>query len=1065
MTKKQKKIFAAIPLFVLTTAIVLPLTGEWVGSSISSNTKNVEDGTFDNPFTIATTELLTINVVAGDPVIDYGDIPVVVGLGDEWPINAKYIRYSNSLHDYLINPLYQLVHVHGRDSSDYEGGVLLAGDTGVYSGSYKQLIIPDVDSIGRTIVGIAGITTEYSSWYSDWDLVKVDFSNASYYFDVIGNEPFGNSFVSDFLGLDKINDYIINWRGFAETANFKGVLDCTGMLENLKHPVYDVDETFATSSAKHIHLPNSLPRLTANHLSYSFYSEGYGTLENNNVLFSTLINPRIAGEIDLGDIVTGVGGGAFHRTSNTLYLPASLTLNDIYRGPDHWFPDHAKGWEYLHWWNAPNLFNWSSNPDLVAITLPETSALTFIDENDFKLPYLANNSDWYAKTLPSLYLLICEIENLSSQFLTVYGYDANPDYIGNIIVPEVAAARLAKMTKIYDALSQAERDWFASTVVPGRINGSFSPVMGFEADTFFDRYNMLIADLGSKTSLGQFEVTLVVEPSAGIGASISGDVAGTFPTGTPLSFTAHEGINTEFVGWYANGSLVTTSYTVNITVSSHTNLRAVYNSFHFLEVISNDSSLGSVEINLDGTISSINPISNIAFDSHVELYALPNANASFDGFYSDAAMTSLITDRYALNFDLKGDRTIYAKFSSIMPTNQIAFATAGRTGGRIGFVIEDGSSIPPIMGSGMSATSPVQIGKRITLTAVADPGMMFMGWDYTVGNPPFYVNVNDLVISFIATEDVTIYPIFAIATTFDFTFDVGTVSGGSVTSNVGTIHATTPVVEGTSITLTATPNAGFVFIEWTKIGGSNIPLSDLANQTITFTIEDDVTLIAVFDVDLSYVEYAINHSINLGTSAGEIRGPMSGSLVRANSLVTLLAEPATGYEFVTWHLVAGNPTSVTDLLNPFLTFVVTDETTFEAEFRTKTIVPTNTFNLQVEWQGEGRVVGSAGGMHLDGSQIILVAIANENNDFVGWVDGVGNLISKDDCLSFTLTEDRLVIAKFSRVVPPPTLSHPVNLLSPEFFAITFLSVILIVFTIVFIIYIHSKLENRRKGNN
>ena len=110
-------------------------------------------------------------------------------------------------------------------------------------------------------------------------------------------------------------------------------------------------------------------------------------------------------------------------------------------------------------------------------------------------------------------------------------------------------------------------------------------------------------------------------------------------------------------------------------------------------------------------------------------------------------------------------------------------------------------------------------GTSITLTAAADDGYTFAGWSNGETTNPY---------TFEVTEDVTLTANFKLNS---YTVTATATEGGTVTG-AGTYD------HGTSVTLTATPNTGYEFVNWTQEG---VEVSADAEYTFTLTNNVDIT--------------------------------------------------------------------------------------------------------------------------------------------------------------------------------------------------------------------------------
>ena len=119
---------------------------------------------------------------------------------------------------------------------------------------------------------------------------------------------------------------------------------------------------------------------------------------------------------------------------------------------------------------------------------------------------------------------------------------------------------------------------------------------------------------------------------------------------------------------------------------------------------------------------------------------------------------------------------------------------------------------------------------------------------------------------------------------------------------------------GTTATLTAAPNDGYEFVNWT-VGGKEVSTAN----PYTFTVNDNITLVANFK-EAAAKAYTITTSATNGTVEG------AATVVEGES-VTLTATANPGYKFVNWTI--GGVEVSTD--NPY-TFVPTEDATVVANF-------------------------------------------------------------------------------------------------------------------------------------
>ena len=133
-----------------------------------------------------------------------------------------------------------------------------------------------------------------------------------------------------------------------------------------------------------------------------------------------------------------------------------------------------------------------------------------------------------------------------------------------------------------------------------------------------------------------------------------------------------------------------------------------------------------------------------------------------------------------------------------------------------------------------------------------------------------------------------------------------TADNGTITGNAGTYE------DGATATLTAKANVGYKFVNWTKEG---VVVS--TDATYTFTVTEDVTLVANFEALPQYTITATPNDANMGIVTG------AGTYYEGDE-VKLTASPIGGYVFSNWS--DGN----TD--NP-RTIQVTANVTYTANFK------------------------------------------------------------------------------------------------------------------------------------
>ena len=236
-------------------------------------------------------------------------------------------------------------------------------------------------------------------------------------------------------------------------------------------------------------------------------------------------------------------------------------------------------------------------------------------------------------------------------------------------------------------------------------------------------------------------------------------------------------------------------------------------------------------------------------------------------------------------------------------------------------------------------------------------------------------------------------PVFTIGTSLSpATYNPGYVIAGVPPPATGTITGDGNRAAGSTVTLVATPIAGYDFVNWTENG---TPVSTTASYTFSATA--DRTLVA----NLALRSYAITSTAS-PVSAGATRG---GGTWNHGTWMSLVASPTAGYSFANW-----TENGITVSTNASLGFTATGSHALVANFTP------NSYNVgatSTPYDG-GTVTG--GGAFQHGAAVTLVASPAAGYQFDGWSDG-GTIMNWGRTLNFTAKGNRSLVANFSPIVP------------------------------------------------
>jgi hypothetical protein len=335
---------------------------------------------------------------------------------------------------------------------------------------------------------------------------------------------------------------------------------------------------------------------------------------------------------------------------------------------------------------------------------------------------------------------------------------------------------------------------------------------------------------------------VVVTPSHANRGTVTG--SGTYNNGSSVTVTATPSMKTyKFVNWTENGSTVSTDATYTFSITSDRNLVANFDVNQTTQFTIDLAVMpsGAGTATGSGTYTS---------GTDVTVTATPSLGYNFTG-WSEGGITVSTSASYT--FNISANRNLVANFVQQVQNYTLTTSVAPAAGGT--------SSI-------LSAT--YTSGTSVTVTATPAVGYNFVNWTEsgiqvsTSASYTFNITANrNLVANFVQQVQ-----------NYTLTTSVAPAAGG--TSSI--LSAT--YTSGTSVTVTATPAAGYNFVNWTESG---VQVSTSASYT--FNITANRNLVANFEIKTS-LERVENFQISV------FPNPTSGWLniegVPEGSKITLL---------------------------------------------------------------------------------------------------------------------------------------------------------------------------------
>ncbi|MDR1671653.1 MAG: FimB/Mfa2 family fimbrial subunit [Alistipes sp.] len=278
-------------------------------------------------------------------------------------------------------------------------------------------------------------------------------------------------------------------------------------------------------------------------------------------------------------------------------------------------------------------------------------------------------------------------------------------------------------------------------------------------------------------------------------------------------------------------------------------------------------------------------------------------------------------------------------------------------------------------GSAGSNAGKAKLGETVTLTATPDDGYELAKWTVVKGNPgtitssPTDPNVATFIMP---AEDVEVKAEFRLVH-YNVTYEV--VGSGIVT----VVPATSPI--NMPVVITAKPNDKYSFTGWTVLGGG-ITLTDPKAAETSFLMPGrDVQLRATFEP----TPYNIVMTDDGHGKAGATVAGTPAPKATAGTDVDIEALPDSGYEFVKWTVLKGEPANFT-ATNPGSFTMPEGDVEIKAEFQ---IIKNDVKFEVVNPQGQP-VIGVMGNVVATPNEAIvntpigITATALDGYEFIEW---------------------------------------------------------------------------------
>jgi gliding motility-associated-like protein/uncharacterized repeat protein (TIGR02543 family) len=452
--------------------------------------------------------------------------------------------------------------------------------------------------------------------------------------------------------------------------------------------------------------------------------------------------------------------------------------------------------------------------------------------------------------------------------------------------------------------------------------------------------------------------TLSTTASPAAGGTVTG--AGSYTYGTTATLKATPAAGYVFTGW--SGDASGTSATTTVTINSNKSVTAKFQlQSYTLSTVASPAAGGTVT-----------GAGSYTYGTTATLKATPAAGYIFTGWSGDASGTSSST-----TVTMNGDKSVTANFQAQSSTTKYTL----------------GAAASPSAGGTVTGAGSYDAGAVVTLTATAAAGYTFTGWGGDASGTS-----TSATVTMSGNKSVTA----------NFQLQNYTLSTTSSPTAGGTVTGAGTYTYGTTVTLKATPAAGYIFTGWSDDASGT-------SSSTTVTMNGNKSVTAKFQAQATTIKFTL--STTATPAAG---GAVSGAgSYDAGTEVTLTATPAAGYTFTGWSGDASG-TSVST------TITMTGNKSATANFQAQTTTITYTLSATVVPSEGGVVTGK--GTYDAGTTVTLIATPASGYIFTGWS---GDISDASASVAVTMNSNKSVTANFQAQIVTTTEAKPAKLFSPD----------------------------------
>jgi len=230
---------------------------------------------------------------------------------------------------------------------------------------------------------------------------------------------------------------------------------------------------------------------------------------------------------------------------------------------------------------------------------------------------------------------------------------------------------------------------------------------------------------------------------------------------------------------------------------------------------------------------------------------------------------------------------------------------------------------------------------------------------------------------------------------------ISSTAGGSVTTPT---EGTFKYDAGTVVSLMAIPATGYQFVSWTGDVGT---IADVSDATTTITMDGDYSITANFG-QIPSEQFGLTIS---STAGGSVTVPGEGAFsCDVGVVVILVANPASGYQFVNW---TGDVDTIANVNAAITTITMNDDYSITANFEE---IPEYDLTIASNAGGSVTLPGEGAFTYDPGTVVSLAATPATGYQFVNWTGDVGPIANVNAAsTTITMNGDYSITANFEAI--------------------------------------------------